>query len=236
MIVRILLAGLLAGILAGAFATGVQAVKVWPLILEAESYEGTGEASHSDNGEQAEAGGHTHSHDGDAWAPHDGFERNFYSLVSNVITGIAYSLILTAAVLVSGQAIALKSGLVWGICGFIAFMLAPALGLPPEVPGMVGADVNERQVWWILTVLFSAGGLALFAFKQGWYWIVAGIALLLAPHIYGAPHAAQQVTNIPALLVADFVVATIVASALFWLFLGGALGILLGRVMSEEDV
>ena len=237
MIVRMLLAGILAGFLAGSFATVAQSVKVWPLILEAEKYEGV-EVGHGNaevaESAQTEAESHTHSHDGEAWAPHDGLERNFYSLVSNVITGIAYSLILTAAILVSGHMVSLRSGLVWGAGGFISFMLAPSLGLPPEVPGMVAASVDERQTWWALTVIFSASGLALFAFKTQWYWMFAGVALLIAPHLYGAPIAPSHETAVPAHVVAEFVVATIVASGLFWLFLGGVLGALLSRVMKDE--
>ena len=50
MLVRVLLAAMLAGVLAGAVATAAQSVRVNPLILEAEKYEG-----------QAPAGGHDHA-------------------------------------------------------------------------------------------------------------------------------------------------------------------------------
>ena len=99
---------------------------------------------------------------------------------------------------------------------------------------MVSASVNERQFWWTMTVLLSAGGLYLFAFKTQWYWMLAGLGLLMVPHLYGAPVAPSQETAVPAHVAAEFVVAAIVTSALFWLFLGGVLGSLLQRVMRDE--
>ncbi len=243
MIVRYLLAAILAGCLAGVFATGAQAVKVWPLIIEAEKYENSGEASHTHGEvplEDADAAAHkgddgeAHSHDAEAWGPEDGLERTFYSLVSNVITGVAYSLIMTAIILFTGQSVTLQSGIVWGAGGFVAFMLAPSLGLPPEVPGTVVAGVQERQIWWTVTVAMSVAGLLIFAFRQQWYWIVLGIALMVAPHLYGAPVPEHHASLAPAWITAEFIVATIVTACLFWLFLGGVLGWLLSRFTMDE--
>ena len=43
----------------------------------------------------ADADGHHHDH-GDAWAPHDGIERTFWTGVSNVATAIGFALLLVA--------------------------------------------------------------------------------------------------------------------------------------------
>lgn len=40
-------------------------------------------------------------------------------------------------------------GLLWGLAGCATFVLAPTLGLPPELPGTAAADLTLRQTWWI---------------------------------------------------------------------------------------
>lgn len=256
MLVRVLLAALLAGVLAGAFATAAQSVRVIPLILEAEKYEGEDhhapavkqESEHDNHAHDNSDGHHDQKpddkkpelvendhHSGDAWSPEDGFERLFYTFVSNVIAGVAFALILTAAILVARQSISLHSGLVWGAAGFVSFVLAPNLGLTPELPGMPAADLHDRQIWWLATVLFTAGGIALMAFSQKIPLMVIGAVLIALPHIYGAPLPKVHETAVPAMLAVEFAVATIVTSGLFWLVLGGVLGNFLQRALKAEN-
>lgn len=259
MLVRVLLAALLAGVLAGAFATAAQSVRVIPLILEAEKLEGEAgddhhaskvapklapvekqESDHAHENEHDNSDGHHDEtnadghHSGDAWAPQEGFERLFYTFVSNVVAGVAFSLILTAAILVSRQQISLQSGLVWGAAGFVSFVLAPNLGLTPELPGMPAADLHDRQIWWLATVLCTAGGIAFMAFSKKIPLMAVGAVLIALPHIYGAPMPKVHETAVPAMLAVEFVVATIVTSGLFWLVLGGALGNFLQRALNAE--
>ena len=245
MLVRVLLAALLAGVLAGAFATAAQSVRVNPLILEAEKYEGEGGGHHHAPAEHAHeatgtAANAEHSHDAaaseevEAWAPGDGFERVFFTLVSNILVGVAFSLILTAAILLARQQISLQSGLVWGLAGFVVFVLAPNFGLSPELPGMPAADLGERQTWWLATVVATGGGLALFAFSKKIPLLIAGALLIAAPHVYGAPLPEVHETAVPANLAVEFAVATIVTSGLFWLMLGGVLGNFLQRALLAE--
>jgi len=234
MLVRVLLAALFAGVLAGVFATAVQSYRVIPLILEAERYEGV-----------EEVGGHSHSAettseetaDGEeeAWGPADGGERLFYTGLANVVVGVAFSLILTAAVLVLNQSLSWRVGALWGFAGFVVFVLAPNFGLPPELPGMPAAEVLPRQIWWVATVALTAIGLGLFAFKNGLIWMLLGLVLVLAPHLYGAPQPISHESLVPANLAAEFVVATIIASLLFWVFLGSVLGALFERAMKQEQ-
>ncbi len=240
MMIRVLLAAILAGLIAGVFYTGAQAVKVVPIILEAETYENAGEAGAEtleNHAHATEAEAKTeHEHDPNAWAPENGFERTFYSLISNSIVGVAYSLLMVAAILLSKLPISPKLGMIWGAAGFVIFVLAPGLGLPPEVPGTVAASVPERQAWWIVTVSATAIGLGLFAFKTQWYWLALGLVLVVAPHVYGAPQPVHHESLAPANLAAEFVIAAIVTAGIFWLFLGGMLGWMLPRALAEKPV
>lgn len=223
MLTRVVLAALVAGLLAGAFATAAQSVRVIPLILQAETYENA--APHAHEG---------HSEEGQAWAPRDGWQRTVFTLLSNLVVGVAFSLILTAAILLLDRPMSLQQGLAWGAGGFAAFVLAPNLGLPPELPGMPAGDLVARQIWWFATVAATAGGLLIFAFRRSIVWMLAGVALVVAPHVYGAPQPPSHETAVPAGLAADFAVATIVTSALFWLVLGGLLGHFLSRAIAAE--
>jgi len=230
MLIRIVLAALVAGVLAGGFATAAQNVRVIPLILQAETYE-TGEAGqgHDQTGNAA-----AHEAAAEPWAPADGIERTLSTLAANVLVGVAFSLILTSGILLSRQAIGLSSGIVWGACGFIAFVLAPNFGLPPELPGMAAADLPARQTWWAATVALTAAGLWIFAFQRGIAWMALGLALILAMHVFGAPQPEAHASAVPANLAAEFAVATIVTSAAFWVILGGLLGFSLQKALRTE--
>ncbi len=234
MFVRFILAAIFAGLVAGAFFTAAQAVRVVPLILEAEKYENGHDHGAAKTGSQEQKTAR-HDHEDQPWGPQDGFERTFNSLISNVIVGVAYSLLLAAAILISKLPVSPRSGMVWGAVGFIVFVLAPALGLPPEVPGTVAAGVPARQAWWLATVVLTACGIALLAFRSQWYWLALGAVLIAAPHIYGAPQPVHHESLAPANLVAEFVVAAIVTAGLFWLLLGGVLGWLLTMALNRDE-
>lgn len=239
MLIRFLLAAILAGVLSGVFVTAVQALRVTPLILEAETYENAGgeaQAHSNEAGKEVPADQHATEASGDeAWAPEDGIERTLYTMLTNVLVGVSFSLLLTAGILLTNSALSFQSGLVWGLCGFIAFVLAPNFGLSPELPGMDAADLGLRQTWWFMTVVATSAALFLFAFKRQILWMLGGLALLVAPHIYGAPLPEVHESIVPANLAAEFVIATIVTSFLFWLVLGGSLGWLVQRTVSGNS-
>ena len=142
MISKAVMTVLLTGFIAGILVTGVQMLRVTPLILEAEAYElGEFAVPHTHA-----ASGITHQHklNGAAldkhlqikdvhiqttaltepeqsWAPADGMERTFYTLVSNIITAIAFSLMLVAVYLLRGKPVNYVSGLLgrsWVYCIF----------------------------------------------------------------------------------------------------------------------
>ncbi len=238
MLIRVLIAAIFAGVLSGIFATAIQSYKVIPLILEAERYEndgGNAAHQHSNGGEvEATSGKSDKGAASEPWAPADGMERLAYTGLANIMAGVAFALILTAAALVLNQVLTVKSGLAWGIAGFMVFVLAPNFGLPPELPGMQSAALMQRQIWWTATVACTAIGLGIFAFRQDWVWIIAGLILIILPHLYGAPQPLSHESVVPAHLAAEFVMATLVTSLVYWLFLGGLLGLLFGQAMKHE--
>jgi cobalt transporter subunit CbtA len=232
MLRRILTAALLAGFAAGVFVSALQAVSIAPLILSAETLEASGApaaAGETAAGDEARhhrghhAGGH-----GEGWAPADGLERTVYTVLTNVLAGTGFALLLTACFALTG-CVDWRRGVIWGLAGFAVFHLAPALGLPPELPGAAAAPLAERQIWWLATVAATAAGLALVAFGPGRAVKALGVVVILAPHAVGAPEAEAQMGSVPAALAARFVVGSLVTAGLFWVVLGGLSAFLFQR-------
>jgi cobalt transporter subunit CbtA len=234
MLRHVLITGLTAGLLAGLFAAAIQISWITPIILQAEIYENaeapSGAADPISRPDPSSAhpavlpaAGHAQKDDG-AWAPGDGIERTLFTVLANVLTGVGFGLILVAAVTLSGRKVDPGRGVLWGLAGFAVFALAPALGLAPELPGMVAAELGARQTWWIGTVISTAGGLALIVFARHRLLKGLGLALLVAPHAFGAPHPGQLEPKVPGELAAEFAVASLFTAALFWTALGGIAG------------
>jgi cobalt transporter subunit CbtA len=221
---RIVFAAALAGLIAGVFATAFQWISVIPLILKAETYETAAAAEHE----------HDTANDGgdEAWAPADGIERTFYTLLSNVLTGVAFALLLGAAFALIGD-VDWRRGVYWGSAGFVTFMLAPALGLPPEIPGAFVASLEDRQFWWLATVVATGAGLALMFRTRSPEWIAAGAVLLVAPHLIGAPQPAEHGGLAPDGLAREFAIAALVSGFLFWLVLGALSGFFFERLKAR---
>ena len=221
MLRRILLVAVIAGAAAGLVATVLQGAKLWPLIAAAEQFEQPAVHAHHHGADDA-----AHVHD-DEWEPQDGTERMAFTLLFNVLAGVGFALLLNGALVLRAAANAgaldAKIGVAWGLAGFACFALAPALGLPPELPGMAAAELLDRQVWWLATAAASAAGIALIAFGRPLPVKVLGVIVLAAPHVIGAPRPAA-VGTVPAELAAEFVAASLVAAAVFWIVLGGLSG------------
>ncbi len=220
----------IAGLFAGLIMTALQTYATVPLILQAETFEGAEMPAH-DHGAAAatataevEATATAHEHGGEAWAPADGFERFAFTALANVVTGIGFALVLVAASEFAGGIGSWRQGIFWGFAGFAVFTLAPGLGLPPELPAMPTADLFDRQVWWAGTVAATAAGLALIAFRGTVVFSLIGVALIVAPHIIGAPQPASHESPVPADLHHQFVVAVTITNLIFWVLLGGAVG------------
>lgn len=240
MIGRVVLAVLLAGIAAGLVMGVIQHVRLTPLILEAEAFERAGDpASHShshdatgtDAGQPA-ADGHDHDH-GEGWAPQDGWQRTLATTVTAAMTGAGFGAMLAGLSLLTGLQITRRNGIIWGLCGFLAVTLAPAMGLPPELPGMAAADLFARQVWWVGTIAATAAGIYLIATQQRPWALVLAAVLILAPHVVGAPVAPHGEGIVPAELVARFVANSIAANAVFWCIIGLFMGLVLDRTAKD---
>jgi len=213
-----------AGLLAGIVMTGLQLAFTVPLILEAETYENAMPAEEPATADEAAAT--EHEPEDEAWAPAEGMERTVYTALANLVTGIGFALVLVCVSGLVGGISGWRAGLLWGFAGFAVFTLAPGLGLPPELPAMQAADLLTRQTWWIGTVIATAAGLALIVFRRNPWLAVLGIAVIVAPHVIGAPQPPAEETPVPEELHHRFVVAVTITSLVFWLVLGIAVGLL----------
>ena len=225
---RIFVAGIGAGLIAGLLVSLVQLATTVPLIATAEVYEaGAASAVH------VHADGNTHDHAAPG-GEEGGLARHALTFLANAVIGVGCGLLLVALMALQGGGIDARRGLLWGAAGFAALVLAPALGLPPELPGSAAAGLAARQGWYALAVLCTGGGLWLLAFAPRLIWL--GLVLLVLPHVVGAPHPPTLEGAAPAGLAAQFAAASLVTGALFWLALGAATGWLLGRGAAEGRV
>jgi len=246
MIVRLILAALAAGLIAGLAMTPAQYVKVVPLILQAESYETADSGGHhhgpADTAALSRAegtGAHAHAHDDEGAAP--GLGRFGNTVLANLVAGGGFALMLAAAALLAGIEFpkgreALGRGLALGAAGWFAVQLAPGWGLPPELPGFPHIDLQARQLWWVATATLSAGGLYLVALRHEIALKIAGLALIVAPHLYGAPRPTDIASNVPAFLASEYAAAALATTLFFWLVLGAALGYFLSRAAPAEPI
>lgn len=240
---RIFFAAVLAGLAAGLAMSAVQQWKVAPLILAAEVYEGEEAPAAHDHGDvaaapaaeaAAPAAAQEHEHDADAWAPQDGAERIFYTVLADLLAAIGFALVLAAISVLVGLPITAANGVIWGLGGFIVFQLAPAFGLPPELPGMPAADLGARQIWWWGTVIATSAGLLGIAKFRNWQAIAIGAVLILLPHVIGAPAQPEEASAVPAHLATSFAASALSAGAVFWLIVGPLLGYLNTRLAKAE--
>lgn len=224
---RIVLTAVFAGLIAGLFAGGVHMAKTTPLILAAEAYESAAAAPHASARTSTDAPAPAvtmTAPDAAAWAPADGVERDLFTLLADVVTGIGFAFMLAGAMALSGRRVDARLGMAWGLCGFAAFFAAPALGLAPELPGMQAAGLGARQVWWLATAAATAAGIAIIAFHPRPPLKALGVVIVALPHVVGAPRHPLTPGALPAELAAEFAATTLVVTGLFWLVLGGLTG------------
>lgn len=221
MLKRVTTAALGAGLVAGIFLSLLQQFTLVPLIRHAEVYEQASSpaAAHAFTNETSE-------HDESAEAP-----SAEATIILTIGYAIGYALLLTGAFAISGRAISGREGVLWGLAGFAVFALAPSMGLAPEVPGAVAADVFARQVWWVGCALSTAAGLAALVLGNRSWLIPAGLLLLAAPHIIGAPQPVGESAGLaPPELAAEFVARALGVAAVFWSMIGWVAGTLYARL------
>jgi cobalt transporter subunit CbtA len=218
-----LLTAIVAGLVAALAMSVLQSLWLTPLILQAESYE-----------EAAAVAPAEHHHDATAWKPEDGWSRRLFTFAATAAMAIGYALLLTAVYLGWRQPRNAAFGLLYGLAGFAIFFAAPGLGLAPELPGTASADIVSRQLWWIGTALATAAGIALIVVQPRWWLRVVGLAVLVAPHLVAAPRPAVEGSAAPAALQSQFVIATSVCSAIFWLILGWSSALAYQKLLPDE--
>ena len=227
MVSRIIVSGLFAGALGGIIAGFLQWYFVQPVLLHSELYE---------------AGILTHF-DGSSNSAHPDLEyiqpiRDGLSLVFSMLIYTGYALILIAAMTLRQQksetATTFHQGIIWGISGFFVMHLAPAISLPPEVPGVAAAELQPRQIWWFATTLLTAGGLWIIAFTEKGSRFIMGAALILAPHIIGAPEPDIFTGPAPTEIGTLFASRALGIGFISWAMLGGLSAFFLQKETQQE--
>lgn len=226
MLMRILACALLAGGIAGGISALLQQALVVPVLLEAELYE-TGEAVHFAAGDTAHAAtgqaegpaadGHAHANTHESGGD---LTRHLTTAVMTIALNVGFAMLLLAGFYARGDRPDLRQGLIWGVGGFAAFMLAPAAGLAPELPGVAAAALESRQIWWAVTVVLTAGGIWLIAFVRTGWALPAAIALIVVPHLVGAPEPGAPTGPAPPEIAADFAARVLVVGFVSWAVLG----------------
>ena len=229
---RIIFSAVLIGVVTGSLMTALQIFTVNPIIFAAETYELVEHDSRMHDQDQDQ----DHDHDqgdggGKAWIPQDGAERTAYTMLANILAGIGFSAILLALM---NQFRPSKSrrfgwvqGSLWGLAGFSAIYLAPGIGLPPEIPGFEAAPIQNRQLWWVFTVISVSIGFGILAFTVIRVKAI-GLIFLTMPYIIGAPGAGgQEISHAdPAAAAAliqlqeQFIVTSGITNLVFWLISG----------------
>lgn len=225
---NIIFLALLSGVCTGILLSVAHEIFTVPLILKSEVYEQPEPVAQQSTAHAHDANGQrdTDSHEGHhehspaSWTPEDGFSRTSFTTLADVLAAIGFGILLVTASEMAGGIRSSRQGLVWGLAGAAVFVLAPSLGLPPELPGMPVAPLEARQTWWIVTALCTAAGLGLIAFRRRPATLVIAIILLVIPHLLAVPAAATHETAVPLELLRSFQMTSIIVAVAFWLVLG----------------
>ncbi len=214
-----------AGTLAGLVLFAVQYFTVVPLIQAAETYEAAGHRANPHD---------PHEPGDEGWHPAEGWERASYTALTTVLTAIGFAGILFGVMALGRNTIDARHGALWGLAAFSCFSLAPALGLPPQPPGVAAADLYQRQLWWAGTVIATAVGLWLIAGrKRSLLLRTSGAVCLLLPHLIGAP-VASGLNSVPAELLRRFAITSVATSGMFWLLVGTLGGKIYSRSQADS--
>ncbi len=238
---HMLSSALIAGLVAGLLSALLQFVLVEPDIILAERYE-TGELTQFT---AATAGTHQHDHSAttatedpaitaepaaepapEAVGKGPFLSRPVLTVLFTVLTYCGYALILLAGIRLAESldvTIGPSQALLWGLAGFLAFQMMPALGVAPELPGTPAADLQARQYWWFATAASTAIGLWLLVYGPASWQRVLGAGLLIAPHAEGAPKSPGFGGVVPPELAASFAAHSLGVGLITWVVLAWVL-------------
>ncbi|QWW72287.1 CbtA family protein [Rhizobium sp. WYJ-E13] len=211
---------LVAGCLVGAVSSILHLTTTVPIVLAAETYENTGGHNHD--------GGRPHDHavEEDGHSEKAGLmsSRNILTVIAMILAYVGFALLLNVYAEAFGTLNDWRQGIACGLAGFAIFSLVPAIGLPPELPGMPAAELASRQIWWTGSVVCAAGAVAAWKLMSGRYRWVFALFLVLLPFVVGAPRPETELTAVPHALHVQFIVFTLVVSLVSWQLLGASLG------------
>jgi len=231
---KLFTSALFAGLAAGLIAVLLQYFLTESLILEAEQYE-SGAKVHFAGVPGAETekmalGQETHTQED---GPDSGlFHRFSLAFAADFIVFVGWGLVMAAGFALAGHfghPVSQRDALWWGVGAFVAVHLAPGIGLPPEVPGILAAPLHARQIWWLATVISAAAAMALFGYGRGLPAIAVGIVLLVLPQAIGAPHLAEYTGKVPPELAGEYVTHSYAVGFAAWMTLAFVLGYLWNR-------
>lgn len=211
---RILTSALFAGAAAGLIAALLQLYFVQPVLLHAELYEG---------GDLVHFGADPVTAQPDLPGMFADPVRDGLSIIFTMLAYTGYALVLVALVSMAerkGHEFNACTGLLWGLAGFVAFQLAPGVSLAPEVPGVAAADVGARQIWWTATVATAGVAMWLIAFGGKLVSYLVAAALLLVPHVIGAPEPDSFTGPVPTEIGALFAARALGIGMAAWVLLG----------------
>ena len=212
MLKNLVYSALFAGLAAGIIVAALTIFMLVPMLLEAELYE---------------SGMLIHLSDATAAMPdievENDWPRNGLTALYAATIYIGFAFVMVAAMAFAqekGVQITTRSGILWGLAGYGAFQLAPAMGLAAELPGMIAAELVQRQIWQIGTIVATIVGIAAVVFGKNWTHWGIGLVILTIPHIIGAPHPAGLGGTVPPELAAQFAARSLAVGAVGWISLG----------------
>jgi cobalt transporter subunit CbtA len=244
MIQRMLTSALFAGCVAGLFAALLHFAFVQEYILLGEKYE-SGAITHFSSGSSIDdmvaippsaahdpAASSDSTNHGSAAAhdyglPPSDFVRNGLTVLFTVLIYASYAMLLLAGfglAEAAGYKVAAAEGMLWGLAGFAAFQLAPAMGFAPELPGTIAAELSARQLWWWGTVAATASALALIGYGRKPWALLLAVGLLAAPHVIGAPDIDAFYGSAPPEVAAMFAARVLGVGLVVWACLGWTAG------------
>jgi cobalt transporter subunit CbtA len=237
MIGRYVLAALVAGMLAGLVLSGIQYLRLSPMILAAEVFETAEPAAAGESCKETMPGmTMCHDHGATAWEPAPGLQRFGSTTVASLLAGGGFAAVLAGLSLLLNVPITRANGWIWGTLGFLTVHVATSAGLPPELPGMPVADLAPRQLWWVSTIIATGAAIYLLTQRREIWAPFLAIALAALPHILGAPEAHHQMNSaVPPALASAFAANAIAAAAVFWLVMGVLLGHILPRFALDDS-
>jgi cobalt transporter subunit CbtA len=243
---NIVYSSLIVGVISGAVYGLFQQLAVNPIIYAAEVFEISAQPGTPTESTDNHSHGSGNSHEAVAHeigGPENGLQRIASTFISNILISMSFSMIMIAAMAIHNQKstkrpVDWKSGILWGLSALLAVYVSPTLlGIHPEIPGTIGGLLKDHQIWWITCCASTLLGLAFLYYANNWLKL-GGFALLVAPHIIGAPgpssprYANTDPAAIAALnqLTGEFLIMTSIGMLIFFILIGALSGLASARI------